>query len=83
MSIQDIKLNGSQILQLALIIGPMVGAWYSLSTDMAIIQLRLEVSKEFVAKTEKRMTDLEERMTNAETVQRDMWRDVRGQRERK
>lgn len=72
------KLNIGQILQLITMLLSGAGAFYSLSGDMKLIQQQLTYDRAAAVKSEARLNNLEERVTNVENTQRDIWHDVRG-----
>ncbi len=71
------KLDFGQLIQIATFLIGGASAWYSLSTDMALIKQRLDIDGVAAQKVENRLNTLEERVTNVENTQRDLWHDVR------
>ena len=72
------KMELGQIIQIATLLLSGATAWYSLSTDMALIKQKLEIDAQTAAKVEARIGGLEQRITDVENTQRDLWHDVRG-----
>lgn len=69
------------MIQLLVIIGSGFAAWSSLTTDMALIKREIELSSQGNAAIIARVKDVEERLDTVESVQRDLWNDVRRQRD--
>lgn len=74
---RQIKFDLSQVIQLAAMLTALLGAWYSLSMDMALIQSQMKTVAEQAAKQAAEVASLEQRVNDLEQVQRDLWRDVR------
>lgn len=75
------KVDLSGMLQLLIIIGSGFAAWSSLTTDMALIKREIELSSQGNAAIIARVKDVEDRLETVESVQRDLWNDVRRQRD--
>lgn len=75
------KVDMSGLIQLLIIIGSGFAAWSSLTTDMALIKREIELSSQGYVVVNNRLREVEDRIETVESVQRDLWNDLRRNRD--